>query len=212
MRLRARVDANQAEVVKALRKVGASVQVLSMVGHGCPDLLVGYRGKNYLLELKDGDKAPSARKETPDEHEWIGTWRGTVSVVDNTDGALEAIGAWIHAGQQGYGCPGCITSWSLDNPPFDAPDLGKQDDPWFEEFWSKYPRKVDKLKARRAFRRIATSMVRRNLIMAGLEKHLPSLRARELKFVPHAATWLNHKRYEEEPERVSADHSSLVEL
>ena len=48
-----RTDGNQAEVVAALQAYGASVQSLAGVGKGCPDLLVGFRGVTYLLEVKD---------------------------------------------------------------------------------------------------------------------------------------------------------------
>jgi hypothetical protein len=75
MRARA-VDENQQTVVKALRALGISVQVLSMVGNGFPDLLVGYQGRNYLVELKDGRKPPSGRKVTPKEKEWANAWQG----------------------------------------------------------------------------------------------------------------------------------------
>ena len=51
-----KVDSNQTRVVKALRELGATVQHLHAVGKGCPDLLVGYKGSNYLLEVKDGEK------------------------------------------------------------------------------------------------------------------------------------------------------------
>ncbi|HJP47915.1 hypothetical protein [Acinetobacter venetianus] len=46
MRRAAKIDANQTEIVKALRKFGASVQSLASTGKGCPDLLVGFRGMN----------------------------------------------------------------------------------------------------------------------------------------------------------------------
>lgn len=88
-----RVDDNQAAVVAALRQVGASVQILSAVGQGCPDILAGYRGVNVLLEIKDGSKPPSARVLTPDEHDWQIAWRGQVTTVKNADEALAAIGA-----------------------------------------------------------------------------------------------------------------------
>ena len=52
MRRAAKIDANQTEIVKALRQVGASVQSLASTGKGCPDLLVGFRGVNWLLEVK----------------------------------------------------------------------------------------------------------------------------------------------------------------
>lgn len=47
-----RVDANQKEVVKALREAGAFVFHLHEVGQGCPDLLVGINNQTYLVEVK----------------------------------------------------------------------------------------------------------------------------------------------------------------
>ncbi len=87
----ARADANQPAITKALRQIGATVQVIHMVGEGCPDLLVGLRGVNFLLELKDGDKPPSARKLTPDEVEWHEDWRGQVAIVYDVQQAIDAI-------------------------------------------------------------------------------------------------------------------------
>ena len=87
----ARVDSNQPEIVQALRQIGATVQPIHVIGKGCPDLLVGYRGVNYVLELKDGDKVPSARKLTPDELRWHDDWRGEVFIVKNEYEAIEVI-------------------------------------------------------------------------------------------------------------------------
>ena len=92
---RARVDDNQTAIVAALRQVGATVQILSAVGRGCPDLLAGFRGVNTLLEVKDAAKPPSARTLTPDEREWHDQWRGQVCVVQTADEALAAIGATV---------------------------------------------------------------------------------------------------------------------
>lgn len=91
MRRAAKVDANQACIVKALRKIGASVQMLHAVGQGCPDVLVGYRSRNFLLEIKDGRKVKSARKLTDEQIEWITAWRGNVRVVENLSEAISAI-------------------------------------------------------------------------------------------------------------------------
>jgi hypothetical protein len=93
MRRAARTDANQSAIINALRGVGASVQDLSRVGHGCPDLLVGFRGCNWLLEVKDGSKNASDRKLTSDQVTWHRTWSGQKAVVLNEDEALRAIGA-----------------------------------------------------------------------------------------------------------------------
>ena len=93
MRRAAKVDANQEQIVQALRACGATVQSLAGVGKGVPDLLVGYQGKTLLLEVKDGRLAPSARRLTEDQLVWHGAWRGgPLAVVDGVDAALRALG------------------------------------------------------------------------------------------------------------------------
>ena len=82
-----KTDANQAEIVMALRQAGRTVQSLHKLGHGVPDLLVGYQGVNYLLEVKSRGCGL-----TGDEPEWHETWRGQVSVVFTPEGALKATG------------------------------------------------------------------------------------------------------------------------
>lgn len=88
-RQRAKVDANQTEIIKALRAVGASVAPTHQVGKGFPDLVVGYKGRNILMEIKDGNKPPSQRKLTPDEVDWHDKWRGRVVIVNNVKEALD---------------------------------------------------------------------------------------------------------------------------
>jgi hypothetical protein len=87
-----RGDRNQPEIVAALREVGASVQSLAKVGDGCPDLLVGFQGKNYLIEVKDGLKPASKRGLTVAQQLWFGKWDGEVHGCWNVDGALAIIG------------------------------------------------------------------------------------------------------------------------
>jgi hypothetical protein len=87
----ARVDSNQSEVTKALRKIGASVQLLHSVGKGCPDMLVGYKGNNYLLEIKDGEKRESARKLTAEQTIWHFDWKGQVAIVTSPENAIDTI-------------------------------------------------------------------------------------------------------------------------
>jgi hypothetical protein len=84
----ARVDANQPEIVRALRQVGATVQHLHTVGHGCPDLLVARNGNMYLLEIKVG-----GARLTDDERKWHECWAAHVYVVRSIGEALAAIGA-----------------------------------------------------------------------------------------------------------------------
>jgi hypothetical protein len=92
MRLRQRrTDANQPEIVKALRKAGAFVQSLHAVGNGCPDVLVVRGDRMILLEIKDGSKPPSARSLTTAESDWHKLAGGHVRIVENVEQALEAI-------------------------------------------------------------------------------------------------------------------------
>lgn len=91
----AKADANQPKIVNMLRLVGCTVQHLHTVGKGCPDILVGYRGQNYLMEIKDGEKPPSSQKLTAPESAWHESWRGTVHVVCNEREALDVIGIGV---------------------------------------------------------------------------------------------------------------------
>ena len=92
MRATARTDRNHSEIVAALRAVGCSVQSLAAVGKGVPDLLVGFRGKTLLIEVKDGAKAPSRRRLTPDQVMWSQLWEGgKVHTVTSVDEAITAV-------------------------------------------------------------------------------------------------------------------------
>lgn len=88
MRRAARVDDNQNDIVNALRAIGATVRVVTQ-GNGLPDLLVGFRGHTVLMEVKDGNKPPSARKLTEAEQKFFDEWRGgLLAVVENIDDAI----------------------------------------------------------------------------------------------------------------------------
>lgn len=92
MRRRGRIDRNQPEIVKALRQDGASVQSLADLGNGCPDILVGIRGQNHVLEIKDGLLPPSGRALTIDEKIWHTCWLGSVKTVESVEEAFKAVG------------------------------------------------------------------------------------------------------------------------
>jgi hypothetical protein len=93
VRKRGKIDGNQAEIVASLRRIGATVKSLAAEGDGCPDLLVGWRGKNFLLEVKDGNQPPSKQRLTEDEVEWQRGWKGSVETIYSLDQALKVIGA-----------------------------------------------------------------------------------------------------------------------
>jgi len=93
MRRAAKIDSNHLEIVDALRSAGAYVISLAGVGAGCPDLLVGFLGHTFLVEIKDGSKPPSARKLTEQQLKFHREWKGgTLAIVDNPDAALRMLG------------------------------------------------------------------------------------------------------------------------
>ena len=91
MRRAARVDENQGLIVKALRACGATVRIITQ-GDGIPDLLVGYRGHTILMEVKDGNKPPSARHLTTAEQIFFDQWTGgKLFIVNSVEEALEVL-------------------------------------------------------------------------------------------------------------------------
>ena len=83
----ARIDANQTEIVEALRACGYVVWII-----GYPvDLLVGDGKRWCLMEVKDGAKPPSARKLTDIEAECVRRGGGPIAVVTDVEGALRAM-------------------------------------------------------------------------------------------------------------------------
>jgi len=92
---KASVDANQSDVVAALRAIGASVALLHRVGGGVPDLLVGFRGIDGTVEVKDGDKPASERKLRATQIEWHQDWQGRPPVtVESPQEAVDEVMTW----------------------------------------------------------------------------------------------------------------------
>lgn len=96
MRRAAKVDANQEQIVSALRVAGVLVLSMAALGKGVPDLLCAFRGRLVLLEVKDGNKPPSARKLTPDQQQFHKDWAAVpLHVVESPWDALKAMGCVI---------------------------------------------------------------------------------------------------------------------
>lgn len=82
VRRAAKVDGNQAEIVELLRKIdGCEVAVTSAVGDGFPDLVIGYRGFNFLFEVKDPSQPKHRHELTDDQKRFHSAWPGQVQKV-----------------------------------------------------------------------------------------------------------------------------------
>lgn len=69
----------------------------------------------------------------------------------------------------------------------------------FENLWNAYPKKRNKEQARTAFEKLMKAGVDFDLIMSGVKNYAQncSRDGTELKFIAHASTFLNQKRYAE---------------
>lgn len=82
-RYAAKRDSNEQPIIEALRAAGATVQQTDFC-----DLIVGYQGENFLLEVKS-----SGGRLTKSQKRLLTDWQGQYAVVWNIDDALEVIGA-----------------------------------------------------------------------------------------------------------------------
>jgi len=98
VRRAARIDAGHREIVDGLRAIGAAVTSLAAAGGGVPDLLASYRGRWWVLEVKQpagprGGTSADGQRLRDTQREWISRQRAPVYVVRGLNDALEALGA-----------------------------------------------------------------------------------------------------------------------
>lgn len=88
----------------------------------------------------------------------------------------------------------------------DTPNLGTNNlgiepkifgDQGFQDFWERYPRKIGKGNARKAFQS-AIKKVDLSKILNSVDDFALLADSREQKFIPHPATWLNQERWDDE--------------
>ncbi len=85
MRYAKRVDASQDAIIAALRGAGAYVWII-----GLPvDLLVGYAGHTFLVEVKKDSKSRLTALQRDFFESWTG---GTLARIDSPEAALRMIG------------------------------------------------------------------------------------------------------------------------
>ena len=68
----------------------------------------------------------------------------------------------------------------------------------FENFWSQYPKKVGKLTARRSWEKLSLENQQKALEAIVEHRKYWSAKGTDWEFIPHASTWLNQERFEDE--------------
>lgn len=88
--MRHRTDNNHKQVKAAFEKFGCAVLDLSQVGGGCPDLLVGCSGSDYLVEVKF-DKG----KISESQREFARRWPAPIYVCRTMEGVADLVCVWM---------------------------------------------------------------------------------------------------------------------
>ena len=84
-RYAASTDLNQKEIVDALKKIGCDVETI-----GRPvDLLVGYRKRNFLIEVKRPKAYIDKRQKA--QRDFLKNWKGQVRQISTVDEAIRLV-------------------------------------------------------------------------------------------------------------------------
>lgn len=88
-------DANHNEITNALRAVGASVSDLVKVGGGVPDIIAGYRGTWYVIEIKNPNTQYGKKGFSENQLKWKELQKCPVYLVYTIEDALSVIGITV---------------------------------------------------------------------------------------------------------------------
>lgn len=103
MRRASRVDTTHAAIRDALRKLGASVLDTHALGDSFPDLVVGFRGRTFLIECKwqrptRGPYSGGSHKETAGQRRKREAWEGDEWLIATSpEQAVEAVSQHVRA-------------------------------------------------------------------------------------------------------------------
>lgn len=87
-----KTDANQKDIMDKLRLIPhLSVFSTHIIGKGFPDIIIGYKGKNYMVEIKDGAKWKSQQKLTTDELLFHMKWKGQICTCNSFEQVWELL-------------------------------------------------------------------------------------------------------------------------
>lgn len=68
----------------------------------------------------------------------------------------------------------------------------------FEQFWQAYPRKVSKSAAQKAFTKLKVTQTLLDKMLVQIERAKQTKQWQDPQYIPHPATWLNGRRWEDE--------------
>ena len=81
--------------------------------------------------------------------------------------------------------------------------------PDFEEFWSTYPRKIDKQKAYNSWKKINPSDELKQYIIQSVKEWAACDQWQDENYIPHPTVWLNNRRWEAKPAKSKQKNPAL---
>lgn len=90
-----RIDANQPEIVDAIRELGASVMVASNFGNGFPDLIVGVPLNTLLIEVKNPAGDYGRRGLNKLQKAFHASWPGPIYMARSVAEAMDIVKPWM---------------------------------------------------------------------------------------------------------------------
>ena len=82
----------------------------------------------------------------------------------------------------------------------------------FNEFWAAYPRKVNKVNAFKAFKKVCKNRKMLEVLLSALAKHKKTEQWKTATLIPHASTWLNGCRWEDDLSSLKSEHKASYDL
>jgi hypothetical protein len=146
------------------------------------------------------------------------SWQVDAEVLSRRAGAgsLGMHRRW-HKGGVVDGCSFCADEYQTDNTCYRSviPEkeketaLSSQDD--FDAFWGRYPKKVAKADARKAWKQTVKSRPDQETLMGCLALACLRWAGTDAKFIPYPATWLRSERWADdiEPSTAAGDEQTL---
>lgn len=95
---RVKKDANHEQIVRVFRQMHCSVVETLRTGvRGCPDLVVGFGGHSFLVEIKNPETSYGRRGLNPNQKDFIAEWHGSrIEQVSCVDDAVKLVRQWAH--------------------------------------------------------------------------------------------------------------------
>jgi len=166
----------------------------------------------FILRYVANGKAYIAIKPTSwAKHQYIRNNESESTIPPPDDGAVvyasmgrdEQLGQALRGNGDIEAPKGAIRSPGKERKGREGKETDRRSASTFDAFWLTYPKKKSRSTAERAWRKLAPSpeLCQRILDAIAAQRMSPDWRKDDGRYIPYAATWLNGRRWEDEPDQ-----------